>query len=97
MDLGKVLVLRPVTDLLDLSFMRNTPIKGTLVPNDSHIWRSENELFRRYCCTNIFQSLENPVNDLKVLPDEVMNAQIVRDGLVRAIWVFVLSGDKLDG
>ena len=84
-------------DLLDLGFMRNTPIKGTFVPNNSRIQRSENELFGGYCCTNIFQSLENPVDDLEVLPDEVVNAWIVRDGLVRAIQVFISSGDRLDG
>ena len=88
MDLGKVLALRPVMDLLDLGFVRNTPIKGVFVPDDSHIWHSENELFSGYHCTNIFQLLENLVDDLEVLPDEAVNAQIVRDGLIRAIWVF---------
>ena len=97
MDLGKVLALRPVTDLLDLGFVRNTPIEGTFVPNDSHILHSKNELFSRYHHTNVFQLLENPVNSLEVLPDEAANTQIVRDGLVRAIWVFVSSGDRLDG
>ena len=84
-------------DLLDLGFMRNTPIKGTFVPNDSCIWHSKNEPFSGYCHTNIFQSLENLVDNLEVLPDEAANAQIVRDGLIRAIWVFVLSSDRLDG
>ena len=97
MDLGKVLALRPVTDLLDLGFMRSIPIEGTFVADDSHIWHSENELFSGYHHTNIFQSLENLVDDLEVLSDEVANAWIVRDGLVRAIQVFVLSGDRLDG
>ena len=96
MDLGKVLALRPVTDLLDLGFVRNMSIEGTFVPNDSCIWHSENELLSGYHHTNIFQSLENPVNDLEVLPDEVVNAWIVRDGLVRAIRVFISSGDRLD-
>ena len=59
MDLGKVLALRPVTDLLDLGFVRNTPIEGTFVPYDSRIWRSENELLSRYRCANVFQLLEN--------------------------------------
>ena len=97
MDLGKVVALRPVMDLLDLGFVRNMPIKGTFVPDNSHIQCSENELFSGYCHTNIFQSLENLVDNLEVLPDEAANAQIVRDGLIRAIWVFVLSGDRLDG
>ena len=83
-------------DLLDLGFVRNMPIEGAFVPNDSRIWRSKNELFSRYRCTSIFQLLENPVDDLEVLPDEAANAQIVRDGLVRAIQVFVSSGDRLD-
>ena len=96
MDLGKALALRPVTNLLDLGLMRNTPLKGTFVADDSRIWRGKNELFSGYHCTNVFQLLENPVNNLEVLPDEAANAQIVRDGLVRAIWVFVSSGDKLD-
>ena len=96
MDLGKVLALRPVTDLLDLGFMRNTPIEGAFVPDDSCIRHSETELFSRYCHTNIFQSLENPVGDLEVLPDGAANAQIVRDGLIRTIQVFILSGDRLD-
>ena len=77
--------------------MRNTPIEGTFVPDNSHIQRSENELFSGYHCTNIFQSLENLVDDLEVLPDEAANAQIVRDGLIRAIRVFISSGDRLDG
>ena len=83
-------------DLLDLGLMRNTPLEGTFVSDDSRIWRSENELFSRYCRTNVFQPLENPVNDLEVLPDEAANAQVVRDGLVRAIRVFVSSDDRLD-
>ena len=77
--------------------MRNTPIEGTFVPDDSHIQHGENELFSGYCCTNVFQSLENPVNNLEVLPDEMVNAQIFRDGLIRAIWVFISSDDRLDG
>ena len=96
MDLGKVLALRPVMDLLDLGFMRNMPIEGTFVPDNSRIQCSENELFSGYCHTNIFQSLENPVDNLEVLPDEAVNAWIVRDGLTRAIWVFISSGDRLD-
>ena len=76
--------------------MRNTPIEGTFVPDNSRIQHSKNELFSRYRCANIFQSFENPVDDLEVLPDEAANAQIVRDGLVRAIWVFISSGDRLD-
>ena len=83
-------------DLLDLGFVRNTPIEGTFVPNDSCIQHSENELFSGYHHTSIFQSLENPVNDLEVLPDEAANAWIVRDSLIRAIWVFISSGDRLD-
>ena len=62
-------------------------------PNSEH---RENELFSGYCHTNVFQLLENLVNDLEVLPDEVINAWIVRDGLIRAIWVFISSGDRLD-
>ena len=96
MELGKVLALRPVMDLLDLGFVRNTPIEDTFVPNNSCIWHGKNELFSGYCHTNIFQPLENPVNDLEVLPDEAANAQIVKDGLVRAIRVFILSGDRFD-
>ena len=83
-------------DLLDLGFIRNMPIKGTFVPNNSCIQCSENELFSRYCCTSIFQSLENLVNDLEVLLDEAANAQIVKDSLVRAIRDFILSGDRFD-
>ena len=97
MDLGKVLALRPVMDLLDLGFVRNTPIEGTFVPNNSCIWHGKNELFSGYCHTNIFQPLENPVNDLEVLPDQVVNARIVRNGLVRDIRVFISSGNRLDG
>ena len=74
MDLGKVLALRPVPDLLDLGFVRNAPIEGTFVPDDSCIRCSENQLFSGYHCTNIFQSLENPVDDLEVLQDEAANA-----------------------
>ena len=77
--------------------MRNMPIEGTFVPDDSCIWCCENELFSGYCHTNIFQPLENPVNDLEVLPDQVVNARIVRNGLVRAIRVFISSGNRLDG
>ena len=84
-------------DLLDLGFVRNTPIEGTFVPDNSHIQCSENDLFSGYHHANIFQSLENLVDDLEVLPDEVANAWIVRDGLIRAIQVFILSGDRLDG
>ena len=76
--------------------MRNMPIEGTFVPNDSRIRRSENELFSGYHRTNSFQSLENLVDNLEVLPDEVVNARIVRDGLIRAIQVFISSGDRLD-
>ena len=84
MDLGKVLALGPVLDLLDLGFMRNAPIEGTFVPDDSCIRHSKKELFSGYCCTNIFQSLENLVDDLEVLPDEVADARIVRDSVVKA-------------
>ena len=77
--------------------MRNMPLEGTFVSDDSCIRHSENELFSGYRRTNIFQPLENPVNDLEVLPDEAANARVVRDGLVRAIQVFVSSGDRLDG
>ena len=84
-------------DLLDLGLMRNMPLEGTFVSDDSRIQCGENELFSGYRCTNVFQLLENPVNDLEVLPDKAANAQVVRDGLVRAIWVFVSSGDRLDG
>ena len=83
-------------DLLDLGLMRNMPLEGTFVPDDSCIRCSENELFSGYCCANIFQSLENPVDDLEVLQDEVANAWIVRDGLKRAIQVFISSCDRLD-
>ena len=96
MDLGKVLALRPVPDLLDLGFVRNALIEGTFVPDNSHIRHSKNKLISGYRRANIFQSLENPVDDLEVLPDEAADAWIVRDGFVRAIWVFVLSGDRLD-
>ena len=74
-------------DLLDLGFVRNTPIEGTFVPNNSCIQCGENELFSGYRCANVFQPLENLVNDLEVLPDEAANAWIVRDGLIRAIQV----------
>ena len=76
--------------------MRNTPLEVTFVADDSRIRRGENELFSGYRHTNVFQPLENPVNNLEVLPDEVANAWIVRDDLVRAIWVFISSGDRLD-
>ena len=76
--------------------MRNTPLEGTFVADDSHIRCGKNELFSGYRRTNVFQPLENPVNNLEVLPDEAANARIVRDGLIRAIWVFISSGDRLD-
>ena len=72
-------------------------LKGTFVSDDSCIWHGENELFSRYHHTNVFQPLENTVNDLEVLPDEAANAWVVRDSLVRAIRVFISSGDRLDG
>ena len=76
--------------------MRNMPLEGTFVSDNSCIQHGKNELFSRYHCTNICQLLENLVNDLEVLPDEAANARVVRDGLVRAIRVFILSGDRLD-
>ena len=96
MNLGKVLALRPITDRLDLGFVRNMPIKGTFVLNDSCIQCSKHKTFSRYCCTNVVQVLEGLVNDREVLPNEVMNAQIVRNSLIRAIQVFVSGCNRLD-
>ena len=96
MDLGKVLALGPVMDLLDLGFMRNMSIEGTFVPDNSCIWYSKNELFSGNHCINVLQVLENLANNLEVLLDEAVNAQIARDGLIRAIQVFISSCDRLD-
>ena len=96
-NLSKVQALGPVMDFLDLVFTRNMIFEGTFVPNHSCIQHSENKFFSGYHHTNILKALENPVNNLKVFPDDVTNTWIVRNGLIRAIQSLVWVVTDLTG
>ena len=71
MDLGKVLTLGPVADLLDLFFVQDATFSSAFVSNNRYFWHSKGKFLGRNCYTYILKSLKDAVIETTKLTQEL--------------------------
>ena len=70
MNLGQILALWPIPDLLDFSLMRNPTFGGALVTDNGGIRSGEDKFLSRNGCINILEALEDFVDNGEMFPDK---------------------------
>ena len=96
MDLGKVLTLGPVADLLDLFLMQDVTFPSAFVSDNHCFWHGKGKFLGGNRYTYILKLLKDAVDDLEVLPYEPLNTRILGDSLIVTIWENVSCQERLD-
>src|SRR6266481_4668137 len=86
-DLSKGGTVWPLQNLLDLLILGVMTLVSALVANCNHFWHTELHLPPGEGSASFFESLEDPIHIIKVLPNEPSNSRIVHNDLiVQSIW-----------
>jgi hypothetical protein len=66
------------------------------VPKDNDIWNCKEELGGGDCGTGMAKMVDNSIDVVKVFPDELSDARVLRDGLVSSFWGLIVRSRATD-
>ena len=86
----------PVADFLCLGFMRDATVVIAALTEEEDGGDADLDFLAGKRTANVFDSLDDPVDVVEVLPDKLSDAGIFRDCFVGTIGEFVSAGQSFD-